>query len=63
MVHEMMQRVAVSDRRMKLISELEYTLTAADKEALKSAAKAKFAEQSSAAFDGVSIPEFVPPDK
>ena len=44
MVHEMMQRVAASDRRMKLISELEMTLTAADKEQIKASIAAQAAE-------------------
>jgi len=44
MVHDMMMRVAAADRRMKLVSELEVTLTAADKEAIKQAQLAKAAE-------------------
>jgi hypothetical protein len=44
MVHEMMQRIAISDRRMKAIADLEVTLTAADKEAIKSAQLAKAKE-------------------
>ena len=36
MVHEMMQRVAAADRRMKVIGDLEISLSAADKEAIKS---------------------------
>lgn len=44
MVHDMMQNVAAADRRMKLVGELEVTLTAADKEAIKAAQLAKAAE-------------------
>jgi hypothetical protein len=44
MLHEMMQRVAASDRRMKLINELEMTLTAADKEQIKATIAAQAAE-------------------
>ena len=44
MVHDMMQMVFKSDRRMSALSELEVTLSAADKEALKAAALAKAAE-------------------
>ena len=35
MVHDLMQNVAKADRRMRLIQELEVTLTAADKEAMR----------------------------
>lgn len=35
MVHEFMASVAKTDRRMRAISELEVTLTAADKESIK----------------------------
>ena len=34
MVHELMQNIAKADRRMRAVSALEVTLTAADKEAL-----------------------------
>ena len=44
MVHEMMQRVAAADRRMKVIGSLEVSLTAADKEAIKASQLAKAAE-------------------
>ena len=44
MVHEMMQRVAAADRRMKVIGDLEISLSAADKEAIKSSQLAKAAE-------------------
>ena len=44
MVHEMMQRVAAADRRMKGIGDLEISLSAADKEAIKSSQLAKAAE-------------------
>ena len=43
MIHDLMKRVAVSDRRLSLISELQVTLTAADKEAIKAAMVAKAA--------------------
>ena len=44
MVHEMMQRVALSDRRMAEIVQLEVTLSPADKEAIKQAELAKAKE-------------------
>jgi len=44
MVHDMMQRVAAADRRMKVVGELEVTLTAADKEAIKASQLAKAAD-------------------
>ena len=44
MLHEMMQRVAAADRRMKVISDLEISLSAADKEAIKNAQLAKATE-------------------
>ena len=44
MVHDMMKRVAIADRRLKLISNLEVTLTAADKEAIKASMSEKAAE-------------------
>jgi len=53
MIHEMMQRVASSDRRMKVVGELEYTLSAADKEAVKAQLleKAKEAGVDASAFN------------
>ena len=39
MLHDMMQMVSVAERRMKMIGDLEVTLTAADKEALIAAQK------------------------
>ena len=44
MVHELMQNIAKADRRMRAVSALEVTLTAADKEALKQAQLTKAAE-------------------
>jgi hypothetical protein len=44
MVHDMMKRVAKADRRVKLINEIEYTLTAADKEEIKATMAEKAAE-------------------
>jgi len=43
MIHDMMQRVATADRRLKLINELEVTLTAADKETITASMAAKAA--------------------
>ena len=62
MVHDLMQRVAAADRRMKLVGELEVTLTAADKEALKAAQVAKAAELGiDASMVGGSVPDkYVP---
>ena len=57
MVHDLMARIAKSDRRMKLISEMEVTLTAADKASLQAAASAKAAEM------GVDSIKFEVPDK
>ena len=44
MVHELMHNIAKADRRMRAVSALEVTLTAADKEALKQAQLTKAAE-------------------
>jgi len=44
LVHSMMQQVAVAERRMEALAELEYTLTASDKEGLVKAYAAKAAE-------------------
>jgi len=44
MVHDLMSRVAAADRRMKIVGELEVTLTAADKDAIKAAQMAKAAD-------------------
>ena len=44
MVHDLMATIAKADRRMRLISELEVTLTAADKEAIKATLTAKALE-------------------
>ena len=44
MVHDLMQNVYKSDRRMKVMGELEVTLTAADKAAIKASQAAKAAE-------------------
>lgn len=56
MMHEMLQRVAASDRRMKAISQLEVTLTAAEKESLKAATLPKAEELGFAAAD-IVIPD------
>jgi ribosomal protein L23 len=42
MLHDLMQNVAKVDRRMKEVGELEVTLTAADKAAIKEAVEALF---------------------
>jgi len=44
MLHQMMQSVAKSDRRLKAMTDLEVTLTAADKDAIVQGAMAKAAE-------------------
>ena len=44
MLHDMMARVAAADRRMKLVGELEVTLTAADKAAIKAIQASKATE-------------------
>lgn len=45
LLHEMMQRVYKSDRRMAALADLEVTLTPADKASLSSALSAKVAEK------------------
>ena len=45
MLHEMMQRVYQSDRRMRALSDLEVTISAADKEAIKASITAKATEK------------------
>jgi len=45
MVHDLMKRVAVADRRLSLITDLEVTLTAADKEMIKATMAEKAAEK------------------
>ena len=45
LLHEMMQRVYKSDRRMGFLSELEVTLTAADKASITDAISAMAAEK------------------
>ena len=45
LLHEMMQRVYKSDRRMAAIAELEVTLTPKDKAAIEAALSAKVAEK------------------
>jgi len=52
MVHDMMKRVAAADRRLKSISDLEFTLTAADKETIKASMTEK------AAALGVTVEAF-----
>ena len=44
-MHTMMAQVAKAERRMQSLSDLEYTLTASDKEELLAAYKAKAAEE------------------
>lgn len=44
MLHDMMSAIAVSDRRMRAIAELEMTLTAEDKAAMKKAQLDKAAD-------------------
>jgi len=39
MIHEVMQRIATADRRVKALSDLEVTLTTADKAAMIESAK------------------------
>jgi len=58
MVHEMMQRVAKADRRMKLMTDLEFTLTAKDKEALVADMTALAAEKNAegASFSASDVP-------
>jgi len=51
MMHEMLQRVAASDRRMKIISNLEVTLSASEKEALKAQTLPKAEELGLSAVD------------
>ena len=64
MVHDMMQRVAKADRRMKLMTDLEFTLTAKDKEALVADMTALAAEKNAegASFSASDVPSScVPP--
>ena len=56
LLHEMMQRVYTSDRRMAALSSLEVTLTAADKESIKSAITTKATEKG---MDGSSIKDLL----
>jgi hypothetical protein len=44
MLHDLMQNVAKVDRRMKVVGELEVTLTAADKAAIKASQAAMAAD-------------------
>lgn len=60
MVHDIMTRVAKADRRMALISELEYTLTEADKAALLKTMEAKAAEAGvDAKFTTADVPSSI----
>jgi hypothetical protein len=56
MVHDLMKRVAVGDRRVKLINEIEYTLTAADKDSIKATMAEKAAELGIDVPSGANIP-------
>lgn len=60
MLHDMMSSVAVSDRRMRAIAELEWTLTAEDKAAMKKAQVDKAAEMG---LDPATMKDFEIPDK
>ena len=62
LVHEMMQRVYKSDRRMAALADLEVPLSPADKEAILSTIKAKAAEKGiDAASLKIELPAAVTP--
>ena len=55
MVHDMMQRVAKADRRMKLVAELELALTAKDKADLAATIQADVLESLESGYAGYSM--------
>ena len=66
LLHEMMQRVYKSDRRMGFLSELEVTLTAADKASITDAISAMAAEKgvdAKAMLAKVPVPDKVKVEK
>ena len=67
LLHEMMQRVYASDRRMAALADLEVTLTPADKESILASIKAKATEKGvdagkiSAMLSQVEVPAKIKP--